>query len=288
MTNTPPIGIMQGRLSPRYNNRYQSFPPKTWKQEFATAGRLGFDCIEFIYDFENYEDSPLVTEDGLGMIQDLVNETGVKVRSICADYFMKFPLHSGTPEERKQRIDKLTRLIQMSSRISVRDITVPCVDDSSLKVEEDKKQLISSLRECLPIAEQCGIKVNLETDLAPRPFAELLEAIKNPAIRINYDIGNSASLGYDPAEEIGAYGRQISVLHIKDRVLRGGSVRLGTGNADFWKVFTELSKIGFNGIFIMQAARAETFEAELQFVSEQLAFARQAMATWYAYGSPIS
>lgn len=279
---------MQGRLSPRYNGRYQSFPPETWKQEFFTASSMGFDCIEFIYDFENYEDSPLVTEKGLSEIQKLVTETEVKVRSICADYFMKFPLHSGAPVELRQRINKLTRLMQLSTRIGVRDITVPCVDDSSLRDDEDKKQLISSLRECLPVAEQCGIKINLETDLAPRPFAELLNAIKHPTIRVNYDIGNSASLGYDPVEEIGAYGRQISVLHIKDRALRGGSVRLGTGNADFQKVFTELSKIGFNGIFIMQAARAEVFEAEHQFVGEQLAFARQAMARRYAYGSPVN
>ena len=49
---------------------------------------------------------------------------------------------------------------------------------------------------------------------------------------INYDIGNSACLGYDPEEEINNYGDRIYNVHIKDRLLHGSTVPLGSGNAD--------------------------------------------------------
>ena len=72
---------------------------------------------------------------------------------------------------------------------------------------------------------------------------------------INYDIGNSASLGYDPEEEFNAYGEKITDLHIKDRLLGKGPVPLGKGNADIPKIFKLLSKINYQGIVIFQAFR---------------------------------
>ena len=37
-------------------------------------------------------------------------------------------------------------------------------------------------------------------------------------IKVNYDSGNSASLGYDPTDEFAAYGERVGSVHIKDRV----------------------------------------------------------------------
>ena len=74
---------------------------------------------------------------------------------------------------------------------------------------------------------------------------------------VNYDIGNSAALGYDISEEFACYGNRISDIHIKDRLLGGGSVVLGDGNADFLKFFEMLKKLNYQGPFIMQAYRDE-------------------------------
>ena len=72
---------------------------------------------------------------------------------------------------------------------------------------------------------------------------------------VNYDIGNSASLGYNPAEELSAYGERISDIHIKDRTLGGGPVILGTGNADIPGFFTLLERFNYDGPYIMQVYR---------------------------------
>ena len=76
-------------------------------------------------------------------------------------------------------------------------------------------------------------------------------------ITVNYDIGNSAALGFDSSEELMAYGDRITDIHIKDRELGGGPIILGEGNANFEKFFDKLKEFNYEGPFIMQAYRDE-------------------------------
>jgi sugar phosphate isomerase/epimerase len=106
----------------------------------------------------------------------------------------------------------------------------------------------------VPGCEQNGVTIALEMDLNAEDFKSLIAEL--PAcITVNYDTGNSAALGYDIAKEFEAYGNRISDIHIKDRVLGGGSVPLGSGNTDFSRVMQEIRKIQFDGILVMQAYR---------------------------------
>ena len=93
---------------------------------------------------------------------------------------------------------------------------------------------------------------------------ELLGKLSHPLVRMNYDIGNSASLGYDPAEELSGLGAWLGSVHVKDRVLGGSTVPLGTGSADFETCFWLIRANDFQGPFILQAAReAGPTETEL-------------------------
>ena len=118
----------------------------------------------------------------------------------------------------------------------------------------------------------------LETDLPPGRFAELLRSLDAPNVTVNYDIGNSASLGFDPVEELEAYGTKITDVHVKDRLLGGSSVKLGTGNAQLDRVFGLLGQLGYAGTIIMQASRAERYLDDLGRVAEQLETTRTLVA----------
>mgnify|MGYP001425492063 CR=1 FL=1 len=48
------IGVMQGRLLPKYKGRYQAHPLGYWKKEFQLAADLKIDCIEFILDLNEF------------------------------------------------------------------------------------------------------------------------------------------------------------------------------------------------------------------------------------------
>ncbi len=71
---------------------------------------------------------------------------------------------------------------------------------------------------------------------------------------MNYDIGNSASLGFDPVAELDSYGAS-SDIHIKDRVCGGCSVVLGEGDANFDCFFGRLMEFDCSGPSIMRAYR---------------------------------
>jgi sugar phosphate isomerase/epimerase len=263
------IGIMQGRLLPKYKNRYQAHPVGYWQAEFNIAKELGLNQIEFILDYNDVEKNPLMSKSGIKEIKQMIKQTSVKVKSICADYFMEAPFHS---EHQKKSEKVLKRLMENAKDLGVIDIVIPCVDQSTLKDEKDINMFVKSINKILPLAKKYGIYINFETDLNPKRFKNLIKKFNHDNIKVNYDIGNSASLGYDPKEEFKAYGKYISDLHVKDRVLNGGSVKLGTGNADFKTVFKLLKEYKFNGNIIMQAAKADDYIDDLNMVKEQIFF----------------
>jgi L-ribulose-5-phosphate 3-epimerase len=246
---------MQGRLLPKYQGRYQAHPVGYWQDEFAIAQQIGLDCIEFILDYNDADQNPLLRDGGVEDVKALTEKTGVNVFTVCADYFMEAPLHSEdhTVAEKSQVVMK--RLLGNASKIGVTDVVVPCVDQSSLNGSEAADRFVGRLQSLVQIAEELQINLSLETDLAPHTFVELLDRFDSKQVTVNYDIGNSAALGYDPIEELDAYGDRITDIHIKDRVYGGGPVVLGTGNADFESFFKKLKEFDYKAPLIMQAYR---------------------------------
>jgi len=268
------IGVMQGRLLPKYKGRYQAHPKDTWMDEFEIARNLGLQCIEFIFDYNDVEESPLIKDGGLEVIELITSKTNVCVKTICADYFMEFPIHSANLSIAETSLSILKKLLTSAEVIGASDIVIPCVDQSSLRINKDIEVFANRINSIIPLVEKSGINLSLETDLDPHSILSLLDRFNSDRITINYDIGNSASLGYDVGEEIEMYGNRITDIHIKDRVLNGGSVRLGKGNADFDLFFSKLKKVNYKGVFIMQAYRdddgIEVFKEQYDWIKLKL------------------
>ena len=242
------LGTMQGRLAPKLEGRYQAHPKGYWRDEFDVAAESGLELIEFILDYEDADANPLFNN--VSAIQHAIAESGVGVKSICADYFMTAPL-----QREPKSVTVLEQLIDTSGRLGIRDIVIPCVDQSSLVDEIDIMAFVNVIQPLAKKAQTKDVNLSLETDLAPRAFAKLLDRIGSKAVTVNYDMGNSAALGYDPVEEFSAYGDCITDIHIKDRLQGGGPVVLGEGHCDFDTVFYLINKSTYTGPLIMQAYR---------------------------------
>lgn len=273
------IGIMQGRLTPSKGRGIQFFPFAEWEEEFYKGHDVGIREIEWIFDYENYEKNPIWTEAGCRKIADLVRDTGVTVHSLCFDYFMRRPFYKqkGIYEE---NIAVFARIIRGMTRIGAQLVEIPLVDDSALKNGKEREDALRMARDMADLAAGQGIVVGFETDMSPGTFREFLTDIGRQNVAANYDSGNSSGLGYDPVEEIDFLGAWIANVHVKDRVLGGGTVPLGTGSADFEKVFSSLKRADYRGSFILQAARGEdgsekeTIRKQIQFVKECIALHR--------------
>lgn len=271
------LGIMQGRLVPPEPGHFQSFPRHRWRDEFALASAAGLDAIEWIYDAYGEDVNPLTTDAGIREIRALVAGSQVGVESVCADWFMDFPLIRVEPEAAVHGWQRLRWLMEQCAKLHINRIVLPFVDASSIESPVDREDVVAGMRDLGGLIDQLKVEIHLETSLAPALFAALLSEIGHQGVKVNYDSGNSASLGFKSADEFAHYGAQVGSVHIKDRLLNGGTVPLGEGDADFRAVFSALARSDYRGDFILQVARSSEGD-ELEWARSNAAKARAMMA----------
>ena len=267
---TNEIGIMQGRLSPRIDGKIQAYPANTWQKEFEIAQEIGYAAIEWIVE-KPVDANALMTDSGKAEIKKIIASTGVRIDYVCADIFMQQPLVRMTEETKSQNKGYLKAILKNAKEVGAIGVEIPFVDNSSIKNEKEKQEFIDAMQDAFKQAKDINLKISLETDLPPSDFQELLENIGLDYIQANYDIGNSASLGFDPKEELETYGLKILNVHVKDRKLGSTTVPLGTGNANINYVIQKLHEIGYSGGLTMQAARGEN---DIETAKEQLKYVR--------------
>jgi L-ribulose-5-phosphate 3-epimerase len=246
---------MQGRLLPPVGGRIQCFPRLNWADEFALAAQAGLETIEWIYDQFGADVNPIATDEGIDSVLALSELHRVRVASLCADYFMDWPLIRASSAELEERLGILLWLMERCQRLEIERIVLPFVDASRIDTDVELQQVVGTIGRALRRAEETGLELHLETSLGPDSFAELLARLPSGLLKVNYDVGNSASLSYDPREEFAAYGDRIGSVHIKDRLKGGGTVPIGTGDADLPTVFDCLRALSYAGDFVMQIAR---------------------------------
>lgn len=254
------IGIMQGRLSPKINNQIQAFPNKYWENEFKIASKNKIYSIEWIID--EYK-NPITDETQIDYIKKISTKYNVKINSICCDFFMNNLLFRISKEEQKKNILVLKKIMKNANALKIKILEIPLVDSSSIKNEKEEEELIINLKEITQEAKDLGILIGLETDYQPKKILKLLKKIDNENIVINYDTGNSASLGFNSKEELTMTGKYIKNIHIKDRKLHGSTVPFGQGDVNFDLFFSTLNDIEYKGDLILQGARVENENPEI-------------------------
>ena len=251
------LAIMQGRLSPPEENRIQCFPRNSWSDEFPKAVEAGIPAIEWIDDTYGADVNPLRTKEGVYELRNLMEKHGVSIPSICADTFMEQPLVRCTDSEREERLELMKFLFTQAKELGAKHLGIPLLDNSALKKHGEIETMAKTLQKMIPTLEKLKMELHIESSLSPKEFPELLSKLNHPLIRVTYDTGNSASLGFNPYEEFAAYGDRVGSVHIKDRKKGGGTVALGTGDTDFAAVKEELQKIRFQGLYTLQVARGK-------------------------------
>jgi hypothetical protein len=231
----PTIGIMQGRLSRPTRGRLQS-APVNWTREFPVARAIGFDAIEWVWEGAVFNS---------GRINQMAFDNGVAVKSICADWFLD---GANLSQEHVARLDEAAR------EIHVEHIVIPLFGESfnhrNLAMCEDLHK----------------VQHHIETEVNdPGPL------LRRHGLKLCYDTGERNHI--DP-DEIFELSDLIGSVHVKDKY-QGVSVPLGSGDADFHKVFLNLFGISYPGLFVIQAARGAPGEeiptsmVQYQFVRQQ-------------------
>lgn len=250
------IGFMQGRLSNLVDGRIQAFPWTEWQQEFPIGAQHGFRLMEWTLDQDRLYENPLLTSAGQAEIRELCTRYGFTIGSLTGDCFMQAPFWKKEGAEREALQKDFRAIAEGCAAVGISIMVVPLVDNGRLDNREQEDTLVSFLKSQTGFLAERRLKVAFECDFTPAELARFIDRLDASLFGINYDIGNSAALGFDPVEEFAAYGHRVINVHIKDRVLGGTTVPLGTGNADFETVFAVLGRLEYRGKYILQTARA--------------------------------
>ena len=253
----PQIGIMQGRLSPPQDGRFQFFP-RNWQAEFPLAKQLGFDLIEWIYDEGDWHPrwgfNPIIDREWREEIRNLSFTHNVGVHSICADYFM----NGGFSRSTDNQVSILNALIFIARSLKIKIIVLPFLEMMAIKNWKKETEVIKNIGSVLDLCNLYGVKLALETELDGKNIKRFIKKFNSPHVGVCYDLGNTVSYGHNSPWDIRLLGDLIFEVHIKDRKIGSDkSVNLGEGDVDFNGCFKALKNIGFNGPMILQANRSD-------------------------------
>jgi L-ribulose-5-phosphate 3-epimerase len=250
------IGFMQGRLSALVDGKIQAFPWNEWREEFPRAKALGIGRMEWTIDQERLRENPLTTDGGRGAIARLARGNAIRVASLTGDCFMQAPFWKADGRLREALVADLDLVLASCAALRLEFVVIPLVDNGKIETAEQADVLLRILLERTASLSKQGVRVVFESDLPPAELASFIGKFPREGFGINYDIGNSAALGFDCDEEIAAYAPRILNVHVKDRLRGGTTVPLGTGAADLAKAIRLIEQSGYSGQYILQTARA--------------------------------
>ena len=179
--------------------------------------------MEWTLDQDRLYENPLMTAEGQAEIRTLCLRHAIGIPSLTGDCFMQAPFWKTSGSERESLERSFLAVAESCAATGIAVIVVPLVDNGSLESAVHEDTLIGFLKGQSGFLAARGLRIVFESDLPAPELKRFIGRLDPCLFGINYDIGNSAALGFDPAEEITVYGRRILNVHIKDRV-RGGTV----------------------------------------------------------------
>ena len=248
---------MQGRLCERVDGKIQAFPWRDWESEFPAAAEINLHLMEWTLDQERLHENPLMTTEGQEKIRALCQKHDLAIPSLTGDCFMQAPFWKIDGQARTDLQSDFVAICCACAAVGIQMIVVPLVDNGCLESVEQENLLVNFLLAQQTFLSQHNLQVIFECDFTPTEFARFIAGLPAERFGINYDVGNSAALGFKPTEEFAAYGDRVVNVHVKDRVLGGTTVPLKSGSADFNAVFAALAQKNYQGNFILQTARAD-------------------------------
>ncbi|MGB7329112.1 MAG: TIM barrel protein, partial [Rubripirellula sp.] len=219
---------------------------------FYFAQRNGLHGIQYSFDAKG-NGLDLRTRANRDTIRKTVKETGVAISSLGIGLLNKIPFATTDEGERlvAECIETMAILKQEAAELADRDLAAKVSPSIVLLAFFNKADIngkpelidsvITKLKRVAPVAEKHGLTLALEIQLNEADLRHILTSVGSPAVKVYYDTGNSARMGYDIYQEIENLGTEnICEIHIKEN----GDF-LGKGEVDFERIKFLLESIQY-------------------------------------------
>jgi len=262
---------------------YEKALPKniSWKERLLLAKKLGFDFVEMSIDETDERLDRLDwTREERKEIREAIDETNVKILSICLSGHRRFPFGSEDAKVRAIALELMEKALNLASDLGVRTIQLAGYDVYyEEKTLRSREYFIENLKQAVAMAASKEIVLSIEIMDDPfmnsiSKFLKIKEQIRSPYLQVYPDLGNlSAWPGNDVGYELEIGIDQISAIHLKDTLAvtdqfagKFKEVPFGNGCVDFLGCFKTLKRLEYHGPFLIEmwSENSDTPEKEIE------------------------
>ncbi len=211
----------------------------------ALAGKLGFDGVQVSLDPAG-EDLALTKDEARRAFLQAAETTGTAIASFAIGTLNDVPLKSDPRAEKW-----LGQAVDIGAAMDVRLVLVPFFGAGDLRGDgPGVDAVVAALKRLAPKAEKAGVVLALESYLGARELLGILDRVGSPAVRLYYDVANSAEVGLDIFAEIPALASRIVEIHAKDN-----KDLYGKGSIDFVRVRAAMEKFPYQGWLVVEGTK---------------------------------
>ncbi len=225
----------------------------------ARAAEAGLDGVEVsLGDFGHF---PLRDPKVRAAYLEAGKQRGIEFPSMAMGCLNGTPLKS-EPVAAVWLVDCITAAHELGAKV----ILLAFFGNGALDMQdaEGLRRVVEVLKELAPRAHDAGIVLGLENTLSADDNLRLIERIGHEAIRVYYDIKNSANAGRDTSAEIRKLGPLICQVHLKN-----GNRHLDeVGNVDFAQSAQALKEIGYQGWYVLETLSPNDLLADTRYNAE--------------------
>ena len=226
---------------------YEKAMPSTlsWKEKMLAAKKAGYDFIEISIDETDDKLSRLdMTRQERAELVDLMEETGMPIRTMCLSGHRKYPLGSMEEATRERGMEIMEKALQLAEDLGVRIIQLAGYDVYYEEGNEQTKKLFSeNLKKATEMAAKKGVLLGFETMETEfmntvQKSMQYVNMVNSVYLNVYPDLGNITNAakvyGKDVLDDIETGRGRLVAMHLKETVLgKFREIPFGTGHVDF-------------------------------------------------------
>jgi sugar phosphate isomerase/epimerase len=156
--------------------------------------------------------------------------------------------------------------------------------------EPQIKAVVKMLKESVKIAQDNGVILAIENhiDYTSEEIYQILERVGSPALKVNFDTGNTLRMMEDPVKAARRLGPYTVATHTKDldacrhvapeEWYFFSSVAVGTGLIDIPGVVKALKESGYTGVLAVESDHHKDNQDEDKLVADSIAYLKKLIA----------
>ena len=233
-------------------------PDYQWSDVYSMAKDLGYDGIEVRglgREFSTFNMQPF-SEGEVGLTVKKLAELRLSIPCLSSGCVLKFA------DKREENLAQLKDYIHLAQKLNCPYVRVMGDYGAAPDGDVDDEVVASQLRELIPLAEECGVTLLLETNGAYADTARLRDLLTDLAsdnVAALWDMHHPYRFMHEsPEQTLQNLGTYIKHVHIKDSVIQDGRLvyqLMGDGDLPIADMMMALRSINYEGYVSLEWVR---------------------------------